>query len=214
MEVDYETWRSHIDFYLRDSTFSDTQVVRKIVESLLTPAAAIVKHLGPLASSSSYLSLLDSAYADVGDADELFAKFLHTNQNAGEKPSVYLQRLQVAFSAVVNRGGLDPRQMDRQLLKQFCHGCWNNSLIATLQLEQRTHNPPLLSELMLMLRTEEEKQAAKSNRMKQHLGFTKTKAQSNLYTVFDPFASESDMPMTYHQPPSELVTETQTMKNK
>lgn len=210
MEVDYETWRSHIDFYLKDPTFTDLQVVRKIVESLLTPAAAVVKHLGPQASSRSYLSLLDSAYAAVGDGDELFAKFLHTNQNAGEKPSVYLQRLQIALRAVVKRGGLPVSQMDRQLLKQFCRGCWNNSVIANLQLEQKTDSPPSLSELMLLLRTEEDKQAAKSNRMKQHLGFPKTKAQSNMHTVFDPFASEPDM----HQSPPDSSTETQRMKKQ
>lgn len=211
MEADYETWRSHIDFYLKDPTFSDALVVRKIVESLLTPAAAVVKHLGPLASSTLYLSLLDSAYAAVGDADELFAQFLHTNQNAGEKPSAYLQRLQVALSAVVNRGGLDASQMDRQLLKQFCRGCWNNSLIANLQLEQKTSCPPRLSELLLLLRTEEEKQAAKSNRMKQHLGFPKTKAHSHLHAVFDPFASEPDMLL---QHPSDPDTETQRIKRQ
>lgn len=202
-EVDYETWRSHIDFYLKDPTCSDLQVVRKLVESLLAPAATIVKHLGPQASSSSYLSLLDSAYVAVGDGDELFAKFLHTNQNAGEKPSAYLQRLQVALSAVVKRGGLAASQMDRQLLKQFCRGCWNNSLIANLQLEQKTDNPPSLSELMLLLRTEEDKQAAKSNRMKQHLGFSKTKVQSNMHAVFDPFANESDMLQTTPDPSTE-----------
>lgn len=207
-EVDYETWRSHIDFYLKDPTFTDLQVVRKIVASLLTPAAAVVKHLGPQASSSSYLSLLDSAYAAVGDGDELFAKFLHTNQNAGEKPSVYLQRLQIALSAVVKRGGLAASQMDRQLLKQFCRGCWNNSLIANLQLEQKTDSPPSL--FMLLLRTEEDKQAAKSTRMKQHLGFPKTKAQSNLHAVFDPFASESDMLQSSPDP----STETQRMKKQ
>ncbi|KAL2096409.1 hypothetical protein ACEWY4_008557 [Coilia grayii] len=203
MEVDYETWRSHIDFYLKDPTFSDLQVVRKVVESLLTPAAAIVKHLGPQSSSRSYLSLLDSAYAAVGDGDELFAKFLHTNQNAGEKSSAYLQRLQVALGAVVQRGGLAASKMDRQLLKQFCRGCWNNSLIANLQLEQKTDNPPSLSELMFLLRTEEDKQAAKSNRMKQHLGFPKTKVQSNLHAVFDPFANDSDMLQTTPDPPAE-----------
>lgn len=210
MEVDYETWRSHIDFYLKDPTFSDLQVVRKIVESLLSPAASIVKHLGPQASSRSYLSLLDSAYAAVGDGDELFAKFLHTNQNAGEKPSAYLQRLQVALSAVVRRGGLVASKMDRQLLKQFCRGCWNNSLIANLQLEQKADSPPSLSELLLLLRTEEDKQAAKSNRMKQHLGFSKTKVQSNLHNVFDPFASESEMLQT----PPDPSAENQKMKKQ
>lgn len=61
---------------------SDKQVVRKISESLLPPAANVVKHLGPQSSFHEYLSVLDSAYGTVDDGDELFAALLNTNQNA------------------------------------------------------------------------------------------------------------------------------------
>lgn len=106
MEVDYDTWRNNIEFYLNDATFSDVQIVREIVECLLPPAANIVKHLGPQTDPRTYLRLLDSAYAAVEDGDELFAKFLNTNQNAGEKASDYLQRLQSALRNVIRRGGI------------------------------------------------------------------------------------------------------------
>lgn len=46
-------------------------------------------------------------------------------------------------------------------------------LVADLQLEQRKSNPPSFAELLLLLRTEEDRQAAKVTRMKQHLGPTK-----------------------------------------
>ncbi|KAJ8004303.1 hypothetical protein DPEC_G00157730 [Dallia pectoralis] len=107
------------------------------------------------------------------------------NQNYGEKPSSYLQRLQTALSKVIKRGGMAATDSGRQLLKQFCRGCWDNSLITSLQLEQKKNNPPSFSELLLLLRTEEDRQAAKSSRMKQHLGFSKTKAQSNSLSVED-----------------------------
>lgn len=45
------------------------------MESLLPPAAHIVKHLGPKASPHNYLCLLDSAYDTVDDGDSLFARF-------------------------------------------------------------------------------------------------------------------------------------------
>lgn len=163
LESDYDTWRSNVDFYLADPSMSDKLSVRRIVESLLPPAANIVKHLGPNSSPHEYLSLLDSAYGIVEDGDELFAKFLHTNQNIGEKPSIYLQRLRAALSKVIKRGGIATADFERQLLKQFCKGCWNNSLLMNLQLEQRKTNPPSFSELLLLLRTDEDRQAAKSN---------------------------------------------------
>ncbi|XP_071344248.1 uncharacterized protein [Trachinotus anak] len=82
-EVDYDTWRNSVEFCLNDPSVPASQVVRKIVESLSPPAANIIKSLGPQASPKEYLTLLDSAYATVEDGDELFARFLNNNQNAG-----------------------------------------------------------------------------------------------------------------------------------
>lgn len=178
-EVDYDTWRTSVDFYLTDPTVSQSQLVRRIVDSLLPPAANVVKPLGPQAPPHAYLDLLDSAYATIEDGDELFAKFLNTHQNAGEKPSSYLHRLQSSLNAVVRKKTVCASDADKHLLKQFCRGCWNNTLIATLQLEQKQNNPPSFSELLLLLRTEEDKQAAKASRMKHHLGMTKPKVQAN-----------------------------------
>nr|XP_046238955.1 paraneoplastic antigen Ma3 homolog [Scatophagus argus] len=180
-ESDYETWRSNVEFQLGDPTVSDMHTTRKIIESLLPPAANIVKHLGPSSTPHEYLAMLDSAYGIVEDGDELFAKFLTTNQDSGENPSAYVQRLQAILSKVVRRGGLVASETDSQLLKQFCRGCWDNALITSLQLEQKKIKPPSFSELLLLLRTEEDRQAAKSSRMRQHLGL-KVKAQLHSIT--------------------------------
>lgn len=175
-EVDYDTWRSSLDLVLKDPTISDLYKSRKILDSLLSPAADIIKHLGPETSPLVYLQLLDSAFGTVEDGDELFAKFMNTLQNAGERPSAYLSRLQTALSIAVKRGGVSSNTADRHLLKQFCRGCWDDGLIADLRLAQKCENPPPFAQLLLMLRTEEDKQAAKTIRMKQHLGGTKQRA--------------------------------------
>lgn len=191
-ESDYDMWRNNVEFFLADPAMSATHVTRKIVESLFPPAATIVKHLGPNASPHEYLALLDSAYGIIDDGDELFAKFLNTNQDPGEKPSGYLQRLQTILSKVIKRNGLAAGDSDRQLLKQFCRGCWNNSLLTSLQLEQRKNNPPPFSELLLSVRSEEDRQAAKSSRMKQHLGANRIKVQSNTVSVEDYTTDDDD----------------------
>lgn len=80
-EVDYDTWRNSVECHLADPTVSSAQLIRHIVDSLLPPAAIIVKSLGPQAKPSAFLDLLDSAYARVEDGDELFAQFLSVNQN-------------------------------------------------------------------------------------------------------------------------------------
>lgn len=138
-----------------------------------------MKHLGPRALPNAYLELLDSAFGTVADGDECFAKFLSTLQNSGEKPSEYLHRLQVVLNTAMKRGGVPVTELNRHLLKQFCRGCWDNSLISDLQLEQKRDQPPSFAELLLLLRVEDDKQAAKASRMKHHLGTVKSTAASS-----------------------------------
>ncbi|XP_060754225.1 zinc finger CCHC domain-containing protein 18-like [Neoarius graeffei] len=182
---------------MKDPSVSDSYCTHRILDSLLPPASEMTKHLGPHAKPSAYLELLDSAYGTVEDGDELYARFRNTLQNDGEKPSAFLQRLHVALGTTMRRGGVSSHDFDQQLLKQFCRGCWENSLIVDLQLEQRKRNPSSFAELLLLLRTEEDKQAAKVSHMKQHLGSTKPvysaskqRVMSHLQTAYA--ATDSD----------------------
>lgn len=100
-------------------------------------------------------------------------KFMDTLQDSDEKPSAYLQRLQVAMSLAVMRGGVKPSEVNWHLLRQFCRGCWDNTLLSELQLRQRKAGPPSFAELLLLLRTEDDCDVSKTLRMKQHLGPSK-----------------------------------------
>lgn len=180
-EVDYDAWRTQVDLLLSDLSLSDFQKVRRILESLLSPAADIVKPLGTNAAPQTYLSQLDSAFGVVEDGEELFATFLGSNQNSGEKPSIYLNRLQTLLTKAISRGGVLATESDKYLLRQFCRGCWDQSLIVGLQLEHRKANPPSFPELLLLLRTEEDRRAAKIDRMKKHLG--SAKAATHMHSV-------------------------------
>ena len=104
-EVDYETWRTQADLLLNDSSLNDTHKVRRILESLLSPAADVVKPLGISSPPSVYVTQLDSAFGVVEDGEELFAAFLSSNQNNGEKPSAYLNRLHSLLTRAISRGG-------------------------------------------------------------------------------------------------------------
>lgn len=182
-EVDYDTWRSGVELVLRDPSISDLQRTRLIRDSLLPPACDMVKHLRYDTMPDIYLQQLESAYGTVQDGEELYAKFMDTYQNHGEKPSEYLQRLQVALQHAVRRGGVAERDVDNRLLAQFCRGCWDNGLISELQLQQRKLNPPSFAEFLLLLRKEEDREAAKTHRMKQHLGATKQKVTTHAQLV-------------------------------
>ena len=172
-EADYDTWCLHVDLMFQDFSSVDVRR-RKILESLLPPASDIIKPLGPYALPQEYVKLLDSAYGLVEDGEEIFAKFLNTNQDLPEKPSDYLQRLHVLLSTAVKRGGVKQADANRHLVKQFKRGCWDSQLL--LQLDLKTDKPPNFAELLLQLRTEEDRKATKMDRMHRHLGTTKSKA--------------------------------------
>lgn len=57
------------------------------------------------------------------DGEELFATFLSSNQNSGEKPSTYLNTLQGLLTKAISRGGVDAKDSNKHLLRQFCRGC-------------------------------------------------------------------------------------------
>ncbi|XP_013879064.1 zinc finger CCHC domain-containing protein 12 [Austrofundulus limnaeus] len=191
-ETDYETWRSHVDLMMEDLSLSNLEKSRKILESLLTPASDVIRPLGPDASPVDYLQLLESAFGTVEDGEELLVRFMNTLQDHGEKPSAYLHRLQVALSLAVRRGGVDSKDTDRQLLKQFQRGCWDDGLLTELQLELKKKNPPTFAELLLFLRTAENRQEVKSTRMRKHFNATKQKAVSHEQTATETKINSSE----------------------
>ncbi|KAK0146798.1 Tafazzin [Merluccius polli] len=196
-EADYETWRSNVGLLLKDTRQSDLHKSRKLLESLLSPAIDIVKHLIPETPPRVYLEILDSAFSTVEDGDDLFAKYLNTMQDSGEQPSAYLQRLQVMLNTTLRRGGVSAAEFDRQLLRQFVRGCWDNTLISELQLEQKKQNPPTFAELLLSLRTAEDRRASKAFRMKHHLSASRPKVSSHYQGIcvqYDEECSTSQSP--------------------
>lgn len=203
-EVDYETWHTQVDDLIGDPSLTDNQKVRKILESLLTPATDVVKPLGINSSPSAYVAQLESAFGVVQDGEELFAAFLNCSHNSGEKPSIYLNRLHTLLTKAISRGGASLKDASKLLLRQFCRGCWDQSLIITLQLELKKEEPPSFSDLFLMLRTEEDRRSAKFDRMKKHLGTTR--AALHAHSILGMPTYDAD-PVQTPQPPPKVRTQ-------
>lgn len=107
-EVSYETWCLHVELIIiNDGSSVDVQQ-RKILESLLPPASDVVKQLGYSAHPREYVEQLDSTYGLVEDGEEIFARFLNTNQNPDEKTSKYLQRVQGPLEHSCKNKGCEP----------------------------------------------------------------------------------------------------------
>lgn len=206
-EADYETWSLHAELMFNDESLSVDVQRRKILESLLPPASDVVRQLGTSAHPTQYMQLLNSAYGLVEDGEEVFARFLNTNQNPGEKASDYLQRLQSLLCTAVRRGGANPMSADRYLLKQFKRGCWDHSLV--LQLELKNETPPNFAELLLQIRTEEDRRASKIDRMQRHFGSSKNKPSVNIQSVPDisPYDSNGSLLQSY-------ISETESLRKQ
>ncbi len=172
-EPDFDTWCATVDFLLNDQSLSDLHKTGKILDSLLPPASDVVKHIGPYALPLECLKLLESVYGSVEDGDELFAKFIGALQNQGEKQYTYLHHLHVMLSTAIRRGAVAEAERNRCLLKQFCRGCWDNSLSIDLQLEGKRATHPYFAELVVLIRTAEEKQSLKEERKRKHLGLNR-----------------------------------------
>lgn len=69
-ETDYDTWRSHVELLLNDPSISPLQISRRILESLLSPAADVVRGLRPDSPPLTYLKLLDSAFGTVEEGED------------------------------------------------------------------------------------------------------------------------------------------------
>ncbi|KAL1279983.1 hypothetical protein QQF64_014583 [Cirrhinus molitorella] len=80
-EPDFDTWRASVDLLLTDPSISDLHRTRKILDSLLPPAADIVRHVSPTSLPATNLELLESVYGSFEDGDELLARFMSTLQN-------------------------------------------------------------------------------------------------------------------------------------
>uniref|UniRef100_A0A3P8TIP5 CCHC-type domain-containing protein n=1 Tax=Amphiprion percula TaxID=161767 RepID=A0A3P8TIP5_AMPPE len=167
---------------LNDSTLSEGQQRRALLDSLHTPALNVALGIGPQAPPHAYLQELDNAYGNVTGGEELYIQFLETHQNNGERASDYLRRLQALLQEIIERDGVIKQDAESQLLKQFLRGCWDDSLITALHLKELLSNPfrstPTFSELLLKVRTHEKESQLKEVRRKRHLGVTATKVHT------------------------------------
>ncbi|KAI3375688.1 hypothetical protein L3Q82_003996 [Scortum barcoo] len=79
------------------------QISRSILESLLSPAADVVKGLRPDLHPLSYLQLLDSAFSMVEDGEELYAQFMNTLQDPELEKHISLSLMATELSLKYSR---------------------------------------------------------------------------------------------------------------
>lgn len=182
-ELPFDTWVQHVDQMVQDASLTDEKKKSRLAECLMPPALTLhrkaVRELGPSATAGDFLLQLTHAFGVACEGDDLFALFRETFQEQGEKPSVFLNRLEERLDRAIQFGSVDPEDADRLRLSQFIRGCiFDNGLVGALQLRQRKLSPPGLIELLQEVRIEETAEAARSSRRQQSKSARKAHANS------------------------------------
>lgn len=200
-EVDYDIWRVQIGQVIKDGDLTESVKKRTLIGSLLPPALNVALCAGDNASALEYFEELEKAYGSVEKGDELFFRFIETHQIATEKASEYLSRLHSVLQRVIERGGLERRYPNQQLLKQFIRGCWDDTLIDRLCVKELVSTPahmcPSYTQFLSDVRAYEKERETKELRKRRYLSNAPVKASNKTMTVHenaseDNLSSESD----------------------
>lgn len=186
-EAEYEIWRLQIRQVVNDSDLTESAKKRKLLESLLPPALNVALCTGDKASAAECFEELEKAYGSVEKGDELFFQFIETHQVPTEKASEYFSRLYALLQRVIERGGLDGRHPNQQLVKQFIRGCWDDTLIERLHVRDLAHalasKRVNYTDLLSQVRAYEKERETKELRKKRYHSNVQVKASNKVLAV-------------------------------
>ncbi|XP_051513120.1 paraneoplastic antigen Ma2-like [Myxocyprinus asiaticus] len=158
-EDEYEVWAEQTTHILEEWQCPDNVKKQRLVECLRGPAADIVrfeKTGNPLATSSDYLSALESAFGTTENAADLMLKFRSTFQNVGEKLSTYILRLDKLLHSILHKRGIDLSEMNQFRMQQIIRGALPSDMVALrLRMTHKLCDPPSFNELLKEVREEE-----------------------------------------------------------
>ena len=130
---------------------------------------------------SVILDLLISIYGTVDDPEDLKVEFYQHYQEEKELTSDYLTELFLDVTEIVSLGGIDPAELSKELVKQFCRGTHDEEMLTKLHIEEASElygRSMQFSELFKNVRKEE---ARRTQRRLKHK--KKIKPQSQVQVV-------------------------------
>lgn len=158
-EDEYEAWAEQTTHILEEWQCSDNIKKQRLVECLRGPAADIVrfeKIANPTASSSDYLSALETAFGTTESAADLMVRFRSTFQNEGEKLSAYILRLDKLLHSVLRKRGIMISEMNQLRMQQIIRGALPTDMVALrFRMTHKLCDPLSFTDLLKEVREEE-----------------------------------------------------------
>ncbi|XP_071961243.1 paraneoplastic antigen Ma2-like [Antedon mediterranea] len=171
-EDKYHVWRAQAKALIEEAEteVSQSEKKRRLREALRSPALDIiddVKKDNPQATAKDYLDALEVVFGTTLSGEELYHQFVGLDQQAGEKPSDYLSRLQSSLRQIVQKGGIAADKANQALLKQFLKGTlFDQLLLVDLHLRDQVVNAPTYLTLLGQVRRWEEECQRKTKKAK------------------------------------------------
>ncbi|XP_005866179.1 PREDICTED: paraneoplastic antigen-like protein 5 [Myotis brandtii] len=159
-EENFEAWLEQVTEVMQVWQVSETEKIRRLLESLRGPALSIMRVLratNDSMTSQQFLDALEQIFGSKEDSRTAQFKLLHTVQKIGEKISTFLVRLEPLLQKAMQYSPTAARSADLIRLKHVLSRTnLSGSLRGKLELLDQRGCPPTFLELMKLARDEEE----------------------------------------------------------
>lgn len=165
-EETFENWLCQVHEVLPDWHMSEEEKLKRLMRTLRGPAREVMRLLqaaNPNLSVAEFLRAMKLVFGESESSVTVHGKFLNTLQAHGEKPSLYMIRLEVQLQNAIQAGVLAERDANRIRLHQLLVGAeLSRDLRIKLKglLQMHAHDEqevlPDFLELIRMVREEED----------------------------------------------------------
>ncbi|KAL0994156.1 hypothetical protein UPYG_G00118480 [Umbra pygmaea] len=139
-----DIWLEQAKFMIDEGECSEKEKRRRIFESLRGPSLEIVRAVrinDPDASSMEYIQAIESIFGTSESGEDLYISFRSLRQQASEKMSEFLQRLERSLIKVVQGGGLPASAANKARVEQLIRGSTSDLMLLQLKVRSRKIDP-------------------------------------------------------------------------
>ncbi|XP_063788828.1 paraneoplastic antigen Ma1 homolog [Pseudophryne corroboree] len=158
-EESYDVWREAAVQHSEEWRCPEHIKKQRIVESLRGPAMGIIhatRRSNSNATLKDYFEALDYSFGTLEDVGDLLTRLNQTYQEPTETLTNYIYRLDKILYKLLDKGGINPPEIDTMRLKYILRGAMTTNPVAQrLRCNIPRDPPPTLGELIREVKLEE-----------------------------------------------------------
>ncbi|XP_036030381.1 zinc finger CCHC domain-containing protein 12 [Onychomys torridus] len=197
-EETFENWLSQVTGVLPEWHMPEEEKVRRLMRTLRGPAREVMRLLhaaNPTLNVADFLRAMKLVFGEPESSVAAHGKFFNTVQTPGEKPSLYVIRLEVQLQNAIQAGVFAEREANKARLHQLLVGAelsrdlrFRLKGLLRMYGNEPEHLPDFL-ELIRMIREEEDWDDTFNQRKRPR------RSESMMERVFSPMAFQGSPPI-------------------